>query len=253
MKIKKKIIILCICVLTVIIGIVAFVLYKENKMREIIEEKKTLSIFENQLPEFEVSNNNLNMFSFGNMWCIEKKWYKALESTKYTPMSSCIHWKVDLSLLTYCGSDDDIHIFSHTGKSNNGILVAMKEDEYYLLYTGDVLSPEIYSPKEFNVVSFSDEKYNNYFNDLWKMHLSGKYKVSTLCVSEAPQIIELQLKSHPELKYIIGYYFYDEKYYTRLPYNELHEQANWKRVRKSDGSMSWYLVGDGSVVELEFP
>ena len=182
-------------------------------------EEKQLSIFKNEFPETPVQELRKINLEFVDDICIVNNKKYTIQPTKYSSTYSTTYWHIDLSLLSVCGENGSFLVYSNDGTIDNDVLILDENGTLFLLVYGDVLSPSKYSCEDFYITDATDDELDGYINKLWDDHLSGNYFIGNLCIDEKPEYVTLQLKSHLELTYSIGYFDYAGDYFTRLPYN----------------------------------
>ncbi len=173
-----------------------------------------------------------------SMWVINDKEYAVSKTRFNAGYDPTVNWRVDLSVLQYCGTYKDIDFYSSTGKCDNHILVSVENDTLNLLTYRDVLSPYKYDYTDFEIKGVAADS----LEEIWSEHLSGEHNIRYLLIEsdDLLETIELKLKSQPELVYLFAYSEYDGAYYSPLPYDEESNNyysmgerfKDWSRVRK---------------------
>ena len=135
MKRLKYFSIFCIVLIFTIILVLSF---KEipNKTKHVVptvDIKETISILKNNLPKQEdTKHEEITIEGHDTYWIINQEKY-FLQKTKIVPSTTSLFWEVDLSVLSICGKSKGINLYSSSGNCDNDIIIATKNDEYYLL------------------------------------------------------------------------------------------------------------------------
>ena len=177
-----------------------------------------LSIFDNQFVENQNAKYQDAEVRFLNeIGYINDNKYNVTRSS-YSAYESRVFWRVDLSKLILCYTIDDVNIYSSNGELDNDILIVNKNNKNYFLVKGNVLQQYNYKIDDFNILKCSDTDVQVYLRNLWEDHLSNKYPLNTLCISDELEFIAFQLKNHPELIYSFSYAEYKGAYYSDSSY-----------------------------------
>ncbi len=226
------------CVIVAIV-VLLIVLLPENpdkneKPSTDTSEMETVSIFKNEIPPYD--ENNFAVVSVkcsGSVWVVNGIEY-TVQKTVFPIVNTMCKWEVDLSAVFPYGKCDDVSLFSFSKKGDADVLVGLKNDTYYLLSAGDVLSSYRYSPDDFtidcceyreahpdmpeNKERLNEDEAKAYLQDAWDDHLSGDKNLAYLLFDSGIYCFRLRLNDYSGLIYCVDFVSCDDGYYSYMPF-----------------------------------